>query len=247
MGIYAKVNGEWKSVDGESQGLEGIPGWSIISNVKGAGTKFEYTDKGVEWSVFEWHSKLINVNGAPKDGSVDITEGIVDTLVVGGGQRAGTSASGGSVNLGEMVLDGGTYDFVIAEGMQVIGSGDSTWIERNGEVIIVSPGGAGSYNRGAGALAPGQIPTPVISSITGEPKEYGAGYSVAPAGMGHRGSGYTADNTASGGNVTFRIPKSFDNSNLPGSEAGVDFNISTSRQALRETAVEKVKTNRKRK
>ncbi len=244
MGIYAKVNGEWKSVDGESQGLEGIPGWSIISNVKGTGTKFEYTDdKGVEWSVFEWHSKVIN----DKDGSVDITEGIVDTLVVGGGERTATAASGGSVNVGEMVLEGGTYDFVIAEGMQGGGSGDSTWIEYNGEIIIVSPGGAGSYNRGAGAITKGQIPTPVISSITGEPKEYGAGYSLAPSNKGHRGSGYTANNTASGGNVTFRIPKSSDNSGLPGSEAGVDFDIPTTRQALKETVVEKVKTNRKRK
>ena len=34
MGIYAKVNGEWKSVDGADAGLVGLGGWATITSVE---------------------------------------------------------------------------------------------------------------------------------------------------------------------------------------------------------------------
>ena len=58
---HAKVNGEWKSVDGADAGLVGLGGWATITSVwNGSGTKPNRYAYG-NWVAFEW-------NG---DGSLD--------------------------------------------------------------------------------------------------------------------------------------------------------------------------------
>ena len=64
-------------------------------------------------------------------------------------------------------------------------------------------------------------------------------------GDGGGGAG-SASGTATTGVVIIRVPRSSDNSGLEGSEAGTPFDTTTLREALRETATEKVKYNRKR-
>ena len=224
MPIYIKEADGWKPLANPGE-LPGIGGWADITEVTGTGTKYEYTDNGEDWSAFKWYADLtVSVN------TVTTTKGLVDSLVVGGGQRASVDASGGSIDGGLHDFVAATHDLKIASWQQANGSGDSTYIETNGEVTVVSPGGAGAYNRGAGALTPGQIPTPVMSSITGESVAYGAGASATVGGVFHTGSGFAAYKEETGGAVIIRVPRTSDKTGLP---AG-PFDTTTLRQKAME-------------
>jgi len=109
MGIYAKVNGEWKSVDGADAGLEGLGDWAEIASVTGMPNRYAYND-GIDWVAFEWtdtsttHTLKTN------------NDGLVDLLIVGpgGGNRtAAPGGSGGQIVYGLNTLNAGEYQVII--------------------------------------------------------------------------------------------------------------------------------------
>ena len=69
--------------------LPGLGGWADVTAVTGSPTKHEYTDAdGNDWTAYEWIA----------DGSVTTTEGLVDSLIVGGGARGATGTGGGVID-----------------------------------------------------------------------------------------------------------------------------------------------------
>ena len=176
--------------------LPGLGGWATITAVSGTYTPHTYNDGVTDWVAYEFTA----------NGTITTSAGLVDMLVVGGGQRTSTSASGGLVNDGMQLLASTTHTLTVASGLQTTGSGDSTYVTSNGDVLVVSPGGAGSYNRGAGALSPGQIATPRYSSITGNNEAYGAGQSEAISNKKNKGSGFSPNREEASGTVIIRVP-----------------------------------------
>ena len=75
MGIYARHNSEWYRVDegGSAAELPGLGGWATITDVKGKGNKYSYTDADEDWVAFEWTA----------DGSFTIPDdALVEVLLV---------------------------------------------------------------------------------------------------------------------------------------------------------------------
>ena len=59
--------------------LPGLGGWASITDVKGKGKKYSYTDADGDWVAYEWTGT----------GTVDVRDGIIEHLVVGGGSGGG--------------------------------------------------------------------------------------------------------------------------------------------------------------
>ena len=128
MGIYAKVNGEWKSVDGADAGLEGLGGWAQITSVTGMPNRYTYND-GIDWVAFEW-------TDTSTTGSVKIAEeGLMEVLVVGGG--AGTSGDGSIRGSGGGVI----------QGVELMGVDSTVVVGRGGDNSGSSTTGVGQYSQ----------------------------------------------------------------------------------------------------
>ena len=109
---------EWYRVDegGSAGELPGLGGWASITDVKGKGKKYSYTDADGDWVAYEW----------TQDGSVTTDAGgLVDALVVGGGGSGGgaTDSMGGGPGCGgaggflrSVTLVSDSVDLVVGSG-----------------------------------------------------------------------------------------------------------------------------------
>jgi hypothetical protein len=161
-------------------GLPGLGGWADITAVTGSPTKHEYTDAdGKDWTAYEWAG----------DGGVTVTEGLVDSLLVGGGgygfyQTAPGSqgaGNGGGVLAGIAKVSAGTHTVEVgAAGTEAVRHGGRTTA---GFHPIPVAGGAEKGGSGAVGDATDFAGQPKVvggvgfkSSIAGGvEKEYGRG------------------------------------------------------------------------
>lgn len=161
----------------QAQTLPGVGGWATVTATTGSPTTATYTDaSGVSWKYYQW-------TGA---GSVTVTAGVVDALVVGGG----------SGNFGSYPGNGG----YVRDGLHALSAGTST-------VTVGSAGNGstlGSLSSAGAAVAytGNQTYASVSSAITGSSVTYSLGSGST------YGSGQTA---ASGiqGTVIIRVPVAY--------------------------------------
>lgn len=217
--------------------LPGVGGWATITEVKGKGKKYEYTADGVEWSAFEWTD----------DGSVKTSGGLVDALLCGSGGAGSANWSG---DAGYLIT--GLHTLNVDNDVKVgKGHAYNEAVTKSQLGSLFAGGGVSQSANGGGSSGSSQeniLWTGTVSTIRdGNPVEYCQGVSepLTSPGAQTPGSGSTGANSQDGV-VIIRVPKSSDNSGLEGSEAGTPFDTTTLREALRETATEKVKSNRKR-
>ena len=190
-------------------GLLGMGNWATVTATTGSPTTGTYTDSnGVEWKYYRWTSS----------GSVTVTAGVVDCLLVSGGGAisnggpADDHGGGGSVVYGVQSLPTGTLTVTVG----AAGSASSDTNNTVGSFSVLGPIQTGmSYmqNFGPGATTTGTgstTNTGFTSSITGTSLVY------AEAGSGNgstsgRGDGgtYNTDANKSAGVVIIRVPTAF--------------------------------------
>jgi hypothetical protein len=196
--LWVKDQGVWHEIKGAPAALPGLGGWADITAVTGNPTKHQYTDAdGNDWTAYQWTSS----------GDVTLTEGLVETLVVGagGGGTNGTNQAGGarpaSGNGGQVIY--GVYSMSAGTAAITVGT---TAIDQNGGasslagLYAAAQGGTLGPGMAGGAGAGGQAtdPTPgvgmsqttlggpgIVIGITGSNEEYGKGGDCA--GYGHTG------------------------------------------------------------
>ena len=185
--------------------LPGLGGWADITAVMGSPKKHEYTDvDGVDWTAYKWTS----------NGSVTLTDGLIDTLVVGGGSGWDTrvaSGHSGATGMGGQILYGltklqppGTFTIEVGVGGTADGS---------------AAGAAGGVSRigtfSVGQQGPGWHTTPMASNleafettITGAPMKVSGVFSGATYGEGAgTASQALAGNRGQQGVVIVRVPR----------------------------------------
>ena len=212
--------------------LPGLGGWATITDVKGKGNKYSYTDAAGDWVAYEFTD----------DGSLDTQAGgLVDAFILSGGssffQRGGQDVygNGGFHFAGITQLDASGNDVVVGAGgiHQYDGSRSATW----GKPSSVGPKSSATTTSGSGGDN-----FIVVNDLTGEERTYGqnSGASNAPANTGN----YSTKNAGSGV-VIVRIPKANDGrSDIAGSVAGEPFDIPTTRQTIVQALEEKVEEAR---
>ena len=234
MGIYARHNDEWYRVDEGGGELPGIGGWATITDVKGKGNKYSYTDADGDWVAYEFTN----------DGELTTQAGgLVEALIVSGGTGYWANALASPYALpgfgkgwtAVVHLDGPTHEIVIGNGGQSLAGG------ANGMPAMGQETKLGQHISGTHHTAHASISPPIISFITGSEVEY-AGASNSPIANSGDG-GLAAGAAGASGVVIVRVPKANDGrSDIAGSEAGESFDITTTRQAIVEAVEEKVES-----
>lgn len=161
-----------------NQGIVGAGNWARVTATTGSPTTGTYTDaNGVSWKYYQWTA----------NGSVTLTAGLVDMLLVGGGASEAGGKPGGS----GYVRDG-IRSFTSATHTVTIGS-----------YGINQPGVLGPYSASNGGLSNGTaVAANVASSITGTSVTY-AQLTGSTAGSGSTSGGGTV------GTVIIRVPSAF--------------------------------------
>ena len=209
------------------EAVPGIGDWSNVTAMTGSPTRVDYTEEGFEWTSFQWSG----------GGSITVTEGLMDTLIVGGGAAASGSFSGGAGG----VLHG-VQDFTPATHTILVGTtptgGSNTDGGRSaigddsiggGLTRAACPNGfkdyeSGGYGAGAGSTGdatnadtggPGYV-----SSINGTSLEYAQGggkyrsdpdYAALPPGSGsdRQNNSDVYQYRGTDGTVIVRIPTEY--------------------------------------
>ena len=175
------MSGIWVKVF-PKEAVPGIGDWAKISGMTGDPTREDYTEDDFEWSSFQW-------SGA---GSITVTEGLLDVLIVGGGAAASSSFSGGGGGVihGVQEFSAGTHSIIVGatktSGGNFDGGRSAIGIDSIGGGLVrtAGPNGfqdfeAGGYGAGAGAAGdatdadtggPGYV-----SDINGTSLEYAQG------------------------------------------------------------------------
>jgi hypothetical protein len=208
-GVWVKVNGVWKQV--ATSGLDGLGTWATLSRATGSPKRYEYPDSESTWVAYRWTAA----------GSVTMTEGLVDALLIGGGMGYMTNLSnpggGGSVVTNIIrISSGGNLPIEIGVGKPA---------GNNYEQYTGTPTRLGEYHTGysygAGFSYSGttvsNVPErgePYPSSITGSPETYAGGKKNSTTRFGD--GGVNGGNSGRNGVVIVRIPKEFDN--IPSSD-----------------------------
>jgi hypothetical protein len=192
-----------------NEGLEGFGGWAEITSLGNGTTDSKpkrYTGimvDGVEFWAFEW-------TGA---GSVTMTKGIVDALLVGGGMgymnNLNNSGGGGSIVTNLIFAEnGGNFPIEIGVGKPA----GSNFEQYTGTPTSVGPDHTGySYSAGFSYFGTtvDNVPErgePYPSSITGSPETYAGGKKNSTTRFGDGGA--NAGNSGRDGVVIIRVPAS---------------------------------------
>jgi hypothetical protein len=186
MGIFAKVNGEWRSVDGEASG--GAPGAAVILDAQGATKTEDVEIEGVTYDIYEWTTA-----GVQHSLSVDEGGGLVDLLMIGGG-GGGAGGNGGGGGAGGYLRKDNVY---LPEGQH------NVWVGRGG---AGSPKNSGHAYSGEGSAiggiyaAPGGGAGGRPSGVNGHAGGSGGGSgSSAQGGLGTQGFGHNGAANPGGG------------------------------------------------
>ncbi|MEK9805777.1 MAG: hypothetical protein VW551_05750 [Euryarchaeota archaeon] len=241
MGIYARHLGEWYRVDegGSAGELPGLGGWITITDVKGKGNKYSYTDADGDWVAYEWTNA----------GSVTTTKGLLDALIVGGGMgymsNLNGPGGGGSIVTNIIEITDGNHAIEIGVGKPA----GSNFEQYTGTPTSVGPIHTGySYSAGfsyAGTTVQ-NVPErgePYPSSITGLSETYAGGRKNSTTRLGD--GGVNSGNSGRNGVAIIRVPKANDGrSDIASSAAGVPFDIPTARETIVQALEEKVEEAR---
>ena len=236
MGIYAKVNGEWKSVDGADAGLEGLGGWAQITSVTGMPNRYTYKD-GIDWVAFEWTDTSKTHTLTTQAG------GLADVLVISGGNTGGTHPQGGRIRDG--IENIGTSNEIVVDT-----PGGSSAGGRLGDIKVPAIGSAINSGNviGAGGFgtASSEKVNGVLSSITGTAIEYGtalrqsAGVPITNGNLGPAGPGSSERDGA----VIIRVPASLADGVDPDTYNDIT-TFDLAKQAAKSAVKETVKDKRK--
>jgi len=207
-GDHLGENGDIAFVAGGAAPNSQLPllgGWAELEEVSGTFTKHPYGD----WVAYEWTG----------DGSVKVSEGLVDTLMVAGGMYYGSSiaasTSGGRVSAGILDLSADTYDCTVDVKFAHTQRGNAGSSLRRSDGVDVAIAHRGlSYvagnNEPFGAFADigiGELFNGFKSSITGVEKEYGQGYKInGSATSDAPGNAGQAVGDAHDGAIIIRVP-----------------------------------------
>ena len=240
MGIYARHNDEWYRVDegGSAGELPGLGGWATITDVKGKGKKYSYTDADGDWVAYEWTA----------DGSLDTQAGgLVDALIVGGGGPAVSTTGHGA---GGYMVDGirtvsTTSSIVIGKGGNKVGWDSSDELTKSRETSLGDIQAGGGGHAGAGPSGDGTSSEPwngVYSTIAnGSTNVLYAPNGKSTIAAPGRGASNVSSREGQDGVVIIRVPKANDLfKDITGSVAGEAFDIPTTRQAVAAALEEKV-------
>ena len=254
------MSGIWIKVF-PKEAVPGIGDWAQITNMTGDPQRVDYTEDDFEWTSFQWSG----------GGSITVTEGLLDVLIVGGGAAASSSFAGGSGGVlhGIQQLSGGEQTILVGTtptggnnpdgGRSAIGD-DSIG---GGLVREKGPNGFKDYESGgygAGAGSTGDAPDAdtggpgFVSSITGTELEYAQGggkyrsdpdYAALPPGCGsdRQNNSDVFQYRGTDGAVIIRVPRTSDKTGL---SVG-SFTIDTLRDKRVATAKETAQTRRKNK
>lgn len=179
---------------------QGIDNWAIVSAVTGSLTTGTYKDAdNVEWKYYRWTG----------NGSVTLSAGIVDALLVGGGGGAGPNgtASGGRINYGVLSLSGGTHTVTVGAGGAASNYASGRWSGLGpyivGDIKGLNGSGSGEVNGGDSTNFG------IASSITGTSVNYGVkdatGNLVANTGS----TSVSLSVAGTAGVVIIRVPSEF--------------------------------------
>ena len=237
MPIYTKTASGWVEIEGSGGGeLPGIGGWAAVTAVDGAGTKYEYTADGLDWSAWEF-------TGSTGSFTIGDEDGLIEFLLVASATRNSGSSGGkgGAVLSGLEMIDADTTTTIsvgkttdAASFGAANGSSPSTLTHAHGEVLFAGSVGDWSspYAGGNGGIQPDG--TGVYSSIFGTQRGFGGGatgngypYGVDPA-VPNSGAAST-DNaqswpngaTQNQGVVGIRVPKLNDQTGMLAGPFGV--------------------------
>ena len=187
----------------QSAGLPGYGSWAQVTATTGSPTTGTYTDgNGVDWKYYQWTA----------DGSVTLTEGVVEALLVGGGGGSGQTVRGGGGGGGAVLevmgaAPAGTHSVTVGQG-GAHGGGHPTngtpgalgaTAQRGGSsylpfIDVRAVGGGG----GGGGVAAGTSNPQNIRGGNGA-SGGGAGAYSSNSAEGIDGMGYSNDNSTAGG------------------------------------------------
>ena len=202
MSVFVKQSGAWHEIPSGGAGLPGLGGWADITTATGNPTKHAYKDAaGVDWVAYEWTSS----------GSCTTTEGLVDSLLVGGGAGAyngNTRGDAGRFLSGIRQIPSGSH-------IVTVGPGGSPANVGNENALLGLASSIGSYATGVVSAGGGQgagstatdIYAGMPSSITGVLVEYAQGNLPSP--RPNKGDGGTPPSGPAGssGCVIVRVPR----------------------------------------
>ena len=219
--------------------LPGLGGWATITDVKGKGNKYSYTDADGDWIAYEWTA----------DGELTTADGgLVDVFLISGGGGGTTTyyqGTGGRASYGLQNLTTITVDIKVgAGGQNDVNNGIS-----NPSQIATFSTGVNGFGKGGPGLDQA-FWREIESSITGESRTYGRfgdkdGNHPETVRPNRGDGGYRGSWAPSDGVVIIRIPKANDGrSDIAGSAAGEPFDIPTTREAIVQALEEKVEEAR---
>jgi hypothetical protein len=183
---------------GFSSGLSGYGGWATISAMTGSPTRYDYTADGVAWSALEW-------TGA---GTVTVTDGLVDCLIVGGGGGSypalgALAGVGGYVVFGLHMIPAGALAVTVGAGGASGNSGE--WESGASSIGSLSTGVAGVGRGTAGDdIINNTQQNPFTSSITGSSLAVSGTKNYLSSVYG--GGAATTNDTGASGVVIIRVP-----------------------------------------
>jgi hypothetical protein len=179
---------------------QGIQNWATVTAVTGSPASGSYTDAdGVEWTYYKWTSS----------GSVTVTAGNIDALIVGGGGGCGPNgtSSGGRINYGILSLTSDTHTVTVGAGGAASNYASGRWSGLGPHIVgdIKGLNGSGSGEVGGGSSTDFGI----SSSITGSSVNYGVkdatGNLVANTGS----TSVSLSVAGTAGVVIIRVPSTF--------------------------------------
>jgi hypothetical protein len=130
--VYEWKNGKWNLL-----GITGLGGWADITAVTGSPSKHPYKDAdGMDWVAYQWTA----------DGSITVTKGLVDRLLVsgGGGEAHGAFGNGGYVVQGVTLITAATHLIKVGAAGT---NGD--WDIANGAISSLGPDATGRVGAGS--------------------------------------------------------------------------------------------------
>jgi hypothetical protein len=163
LSIWTKTSSGWVEIGGGSDGLEGLGGWAVISEVSGSPKRYAYNDGGTDWVAFEWK----DTTGTH---SCKTTEGLLEVLLVsgGGGKTPTLAGNGGDVKDGVMLIDADDHEIIV--GKHGLANGDFTTAQGTFSRF-------GTLNTGTGGVGSGQSIQPPFDEGTIEQRAFYPGVS----------------------------------------------------------------------
>ena len=208
------VSGVWVKVypDAAEPGLPGFGGWADVTTVTGdSGNRYTYKDiDGFDWVAYEWTDI----------GTVTMTEGLADALLIGGGMgymsNLSNSGGGGSIVTNILNFEGGEHNVDIGIGKPA----GNNFEQYTGLPTSIGPIHTG-YAYAAGFSYYGTTTdnvaargTPYPSSITGSPETYAGGKINSTSRLGDGGA--NAGNSGTSGVAIIRVPAANALATIPG-------------------------------